>query len=179
MKDLTLIADNDKRVSRADHSVQVAGGARIAPGPVGQPPGGLVNIIPPPPTTIAKPSSPSQPASSALAVSGAVVIATIVLGLVAGGIASVLFVTAQLTANPKLVTDAGFQEIVSYARRSIPFAAAIGFVVGLTSDAVLGKLLGLDVVRPAGITAERRSYRNLNRYTEVSEKQFKHFPRGA
>jgi hypothetical protein len=77
------------------------------------------------------------------------VLATVVLGLVAGGIAGVLFVTAQLTADPQLTADA--QNIVPYAQRSIPFAVGVGFVAGLTSDAVFGKLLGLEVVRTSGI----------------------------
>lgn len=77
-----------------------------------------------------------------------VVLVTVVLGLVAGGIAGVLFVTAQLTANPDLVTGSA---LVSYAQRSIPFAVGVGFVAGLTSDAVFGKLVGLDVIRTAGI----------------------------
>jgi hypothetical protein len=79
------------------------------------------------------------------------VLATIVLGLVAGGIAGVLFVTAQLTADPQLT--AHVENIVPYAQRSIPFAVGIGFVAGLTSDAVFGKLLGLEVVRTSGIGA--------------------------
>jgi hypothetical protein len=80
-----------------------------------------------------------------------VVLVTVVLGLVAGGIAGVLFVTAQLTANPDLITGSALDKIVSYAQRSIPFAVGIGFVAGLTSDVVFGKLLGLDVVRATGI----------------------------
>jgi hypothetical protein len=75
------------------------------------------------------------------------VLATIILGLVAGGIAGVLFVTAQLTADPNLTASAA-----PYAQRSIPFALGVGFVAGLTSDAVFGKLLGLDVVRATGIS---------------------------
>ncbi len=75
------------------------------------------------------------------------VLATVVLGLVAGGIAGVLFVTAQLTADPKLTSD------VDYARRSIPFAVGVGFIAGLTADAIFGKLLGLDVIRTSGIDA--------------------------
>jgi hypothetical protein len=77
------------------------------------------------------------------------ILATIVLGLVAGGIAGVLFVTAQLTADPNLTAG---PDLVPYARRSIPFALGVGFVSGLTSDAVFGKLLGLDVVRATGIS---------------------------
>ncbi len=75
------------------------------------------------------------------------VLATLVLGLVAGGIAGVLFVTAQLTGDPNL----GAGNLETYARRSIPFAVGVGFIAGLTSDAVFGKLLGLDVITPAGV----------------------------
>jgi hypothetical protein len=74
--------------------------------------------------------------------------ATIVLGLVAGGTAGLLFVTAQLTADPALTVDP--KNIEPYAQRSIPFAVAVGFVAGLTADAVFGKLLGLDIVRTSG-----------------------------
>jgi hypothetical protein len=77
-----------------------------------------------------------------------IVLVTVVLGLVAGGIAGVLFVTAQLTANPDIITGSA---LVSYAQRSIPFAVGVGFVAGLTSDAVFGKLLGLEVIRTTGI----------------------------
>jgi hypothetical protein len=77
-------------------------------------------------------------------------LATIVLGLVAGGIAGVLFITAQLTADPKIATST---ELVAYARHSIPFTLGIGFVAGLTSDAVFGKLLGLDVVKTTAIAS--------------------------
>jgi hypothetical protein len=77
------------------------------------------------------------------------VLATLAVGLVAGGVAGVLFITAQLTANPDLVTKG----IAAYAQRSIPFALGVGFVAGLTADAVFGKLLGLEVVKTAGIEA--------------------------
>lgn len=75
------------------------------------------------------------------------VLATLVLGLVAGGIAGILFVTAQLTGDPNL----GVADLEVYARRSIPYAVGVGFIAGLTSDAVFGKLLGLDVITPAGV----------------------------
>ena len=77
------------------------------------------------------------------------VLATVVLGLVAGGIAGVLFVTAQLTADPTITDGA---KLLPYAQRSIPFAVGVGFVAGLSSDAVFGKLLGLDVLRTSGIS---------------------------
>jgi hypothetical protein len=81
------------------------------------------------------------------------VLATVILGLVAGGIAGVLFVTAQLTADPQLGV---VSDLAPYARRSIPFAVGVGFVAGLTADAVFGKLLGLDVVRVSGVEAGRQ-----------------------
>jgi len=76
------------------------------------------------------------------------VLATMAMGLVAGGMAGVLFVTAQLTAAPKLVDG---NELAAYARLSIPFALGVGFIAGLTSEAVFGKLLGLEVLRTSGI----------------------------
>jgi hypothetical protein len=81
------------------------------------------------------------------------VLATVVLGLIAGGVAGVLFVTAQLTADPQLAVTS---DLAQYARRSIPFAVGVGFVAGLTADAVFGKLLGLDVLRTSGIDANPR-----------------------
>jgi fluoride ion exporter CrcB/FEX len=83
----------------------------------------------------------TQPATPSL-------MATFVVGLVAGGIAGVLFVTAQLTADPTLTGD----RLIPYAQRSIPFAVGIGFIAGLTSDAVFSKLLGLDVVNARGVS---------------------------
>lgn len=79
-----------------------------------------------------------------------ILLATIILGLVAGGIAGVLFITAQLTADP-LLAAAEPQKVIEYARRSIPFAVAVGFIAGLTSDAVFTKLMGLDVVRTTSV----------------------------
>jgi hypothetical protein len=76
------------------------------------------------------------------------ILVTLVVGLVAGGIAGVLFVTAQLTADPQLVTGA---KAVEYAQRTIPYAVAIGFIAGFTSDAVFGRLVGQDVVQVSGI----------------------------
>jgi hypothetical protein len=73
------------------------------------------------------------------------VLATIVLGMVAGGISGVLFVSAQLTADPDLARTSA-----DYAGRSIPFGLGVGFIAGLTSDVVFGKLLSIDVVRSAG-----------------------------
>jgi hypothetical protein len=76
------------------------------------------------------------------------ILATVILGVVAGGIAGVLFVTAQLTADPQLISGINS---VAYAQRTIPFAVGIGFIAGLTSDAVFGKLLGQDVIQDSGL----------------------------
>jgi hypothetical protein len=71
--------------------------------------------------------------------------------MAAGGIAGVLFVTAQLTADPQIA--AAGANLVPYVQRSIPFAVGVSFVAGLTSDSVFGKLLGLDVIRTSGISS--------------------------
>jgi len=80
------------------------------------------------------------------------VFATVVLGMVAGGLSGLLFVTAQLSGGP----NATVADLAKYAQRSIPFVVAAGFVAGLTSDAVFGKLLGLDVVQTTGIAPSRK-----------------------
>lgn len=80
-------------------------------------------------------------------------LATVVVGLMAGGIGGVLFVTAQLTGDPTLASDAA--KVAGYARRSIPYAMAVGFIAGLTADAVFGRLLGMNVVRTAGVDTGR------------------------
>lgn len=80
---------------------------------------------------------------------GQKLLATVIVGLIAGGIASVLFVTAQLTADSEIISDSN--KIAAYSQRTIPYALAIGFVAGMTSQAVLGKLLGLDVARTGSL----------------------------
>jgi len=49
----------------------------------------------------------------------------------------------------------GTLDLLHYSQRSILFAVGIGFVAGLTSDAVFAKLVGLDVVRTEGITGKK------------------------
>jgi hypothetical protein len=81
---------------------------------------------------------------------------TAALGLIAGGVAGLLFITAQLsTAAP----GANGSEIVSIpqARKLVPFAVLIGFVAGLTLDAVFRKLIASDVVDLSGIEARKRA----------------------
>ena len=79
------------------------------------------------------------------------VITTGALGLIAGGIAGLLFVTAQMTAVPaNLVTS-------ELASRLVPFGIAVGFIAGLTLDAVFRKLIASDVVELSAVEAKRRS----------------------
>ncbi|MEB3210510.1 MAG: hypothetical protein VKL39_04120 [Leptolyngbyaceae bacterium] len=89
-------------------------------------------------------------------------ITTIALGLIAGGVAGLLFISAQLTAIPAVpdVTDAvnstalataSLQLQASQAGRLVPFAVSIGFIAGLTLDAVFRRLLSIDVVSTDGI----------------------------
>ena len=81
-------------------------------------------------------------------------IVTLVIGLVAGGVAGLLFITAQLTADPLLISGT---KAVEYAQRSIPYAVAIGFIAGLTSDVVFGKLVNQDVFRFRAFIPIKRS----------------------
>lgn len=76
----------------------------------------------------------------------AATVKTMVLGFAAGGIASLLYVVAQLSANPQLL---GAPDVANVAAHPFPlllFAVVIGFIAGFTSDAVYGKLATSDVV---------------------------------
>jgi hypothetical protein len=81
-------------------------------------------------------------------------ITTAALGLIAGGMAGLLFITAQLTTAP--ATASG--EIVSseQATKLVPFGVLIGFVAGLTLDAVFRKLIASDVVEVSAIEVKKR-----------------------
>jgi hypothetical protein len=82
-------------------------------------------------------------------------ITTAALGLIAGGIAGLLFITAQVTTAP----PAGVVgQIVApdQARKLVPFGVLIGFVAGLTLDAVFRKLIATDVVETASIEVKKR-----------------------
>jgi hypothetical protein len=78
-------------------------------------------------------------------------ITTGALGLIAGGIAGLLFVTAQMTAVPESVLTP------QVAGRLVPFGIAVGFIAGLTLDAVFRKLITSDVVDVSAIEAKRRT----------------------
>ena len=81
-------------------------------------------------------------------------VTTIALGLIAGGVAGLLFISAQLTAIPTggdAATIKALQE--SQASRLVPFTVGIGFIAGLTLDAVFRRLLKVDVIRTEGVAA--------------------------
>lgn len=82
-------------------------------------------------------------------------ITTAALGLIAGGIAGLLFITAQVTTAPPpgalgQIVDTG------QARKLVPFGVLIGFVAGLTLDAVFRKLIATDVVDTGAIEVKKR-----------------------
>lgn len=75
------------------------------------------------------------------------VIAMVTLGMVAGGMAGLLFVTAQLTASPAVAEEAN---LLRYAQRSLPYAVGVGFAAGLAFDTLFGRLMQLEVLRLGG-----------------------------
>ena len=64
---------------------------------------------------------------------------TAVLGMVAGAVACLLFIVAQVATSPDALQGAG-------ARTLLLFVVPISFVAGLTFDAVYNKLISQDVV---------------------------------
>jgi len=86
-------------------------------------------------------------------------ITTAALGLIAGGVAGLLFVTAQVTTAPTPNPVPGQEvQIVSteQARKLVPFGVLIGFIAGLTLDAVFRKLIATDVVEVSAIEVKKR-----------------------
>ncbi len=77
-------------------------------------------------------------------------ITTAALGLIAGGVAGLLFITAQIS----IVSQA---ELVRQASRLVPFGVAVGFIAGLTLDAVFRKLISSDVVDLRAVDPNQRS----------------------
>ena len=73
---------------------------------------------------------------------------TAMLGLIAGGAAALLFTLAQTAALKDLTSEP--------AKRLIPFAVAVGFLAGLTLDAVFRKLITSDVVELSAVEAKKR-----------------------
>jgi len=82
-------------------------------------------------------------------------ITTTALGLIAGGIAGLLFITAQVTTAPP---PGALGQIVDtdQARKLVPFGVLIGFIAGLTLDAVFRKLIATDVVETGAIEVKKR-----------------------
>jgi hypothetical protein len=79
---------------------------------------------------------------------------TAALGLIAGGVAGLLFITAQVTT----ASTASAGQIVSavQARKLVPFGVLVGFIAGLTLDAVFRKLIASDVVDVSVVEAKKR-----------------------
>jgi hypothetical protein len=75
---------------------------------------------------------------------------TAALGVVAGGVAGLLFITAQVTTVGTSVTS-------EQASRLVPFGVVIGFIAGLTLDAVFRKLIASDVVELSAVEAKKRA----------------------
>src|SRR5271165_4925202 len=77
-------------------------------------------------------------------------ITTAALGLIAGGVAGLLFITAQVTTVAETVT-------AKQAGKLVPFGVVIGFVAGLTLDAVFRKLITSDIVELSAVEAKKRA----------------------
>jgi hypothetical protein len=65
------------------------------------------------------------------------------LGAIAGAIAGTLFIIAQLVAMSPEISQAIWSK---QAGRLVPFAVIIGFIAGLTLDAVFRRLAGVNVI---------------------------------
>jgi len=65
---------------------------------------------------------------------------TAILGMAVGGVSALLFIAAQLLTTPDVLTSPD-------ARRLLWFVVPVGFVAGLTFDAVYRKLRAQDVTR--------------------------------
>jgi hypothetical protein len=77
----------------------------------------------------------------------------VVLGMMAGLIAAVLFVIAQWASNPA-VKDLG-RAVPAGLNLLIPFELVIGFIAGLTLDMVFTKLKGTDVVNVGPVAIKK------------------------
>jgi hypothetical protein len=77
-------------------------------------------------------------------------ITTGALGLIAGGVAGLLFITAQMAT----ATEPG--ALPKQAARLVPFCFLIGFTAGMTLDAVFRKLIATDVLETTSIEVKKR-----------------------
>jgi hypothetical protein len=80
-------------------------------------------------------------------------ITTAALGLIAGGVAGLLFIIAQVTTA---TAPPGQIVALDQVRKLVPFTVLIGFVAGLTLDAVFRKLISTDVVDTTSIEVKKR-----------------------
>jgi hypothetical protein len=78
-------------------------------------------------------------------------ITTGALGLIAGGVAGLLFITAQMAT----ATEQGV--FSKQAAHLVPFCFLIGFTAGMTLDAVFRKLIATDVLQTGSIETKKRS----------------------
>lgn len=78
------------------------------------------------------------------------VVTTAALGLIAGGVAGALFIAAQVNILPG-------DQIPAQAGKLVPFGVTVGFIAGLTLDAVFRKLIASDVVDLSAVEAKKRS----------------------
>jgi hypothetical protein len=77
-------------------------------------------------------------------------ITTAALGLIAGGVAGALFVAAQVNILPK-------DQIAAHAGKLTPFGVAVGFIAGLTLDAVFRKLIASDVLDLSAVDVKKEA----------------------
>lgn len=77
-------------------------------------------------------------------------ITTGALGLIAGGVAGLLFITAQMATATQL------GPLPKQSARLVPFCFLIGFTAGMTLDAVFRKLIATDVLDTSSIEAKKR-----------------------
>lgn len=76
-------------------------------------------------------------------------ITTAALGMIAGGIAGLLFLSAQLTTLPQDVA-------LKQSAGLVPYGVAVGFIAGFTLDAVFRKLVSSDVVELGAVESKKR-----------------------
>jgi len=77
-------------------------------------------------------------------------ITTGALGLIAGAVAGLLFITAQMAT----ATEQGM--FPKQAAHLVPFCFLIGFTAGMTLDAVFRKLIATDVLQTSSIEAKKK-----------------------
>jgi hypothetical protein len=75
-------------------------------------------------------------------------VTTAALGLVAGGVAGLLFISAQVATLSGSVSS-------EQAARLVPFGVGVGFIAGLTLDAVFRKLIASDVVELSSVEVKK------------------------